>query len=92
VADFLREASKMILDFSGCDSVGLRLKEGDSYFHCEARRRVKQSFLYELIPPAQKDEGVSSSGWRKDSVLERLCDEILNRRFVPYEKRKFLDR
>jgi len=81
VADFLRAASKMILDFSGCDSVELRLKEGDSYFHCEAKRRVKQSFLYEFIPPAQKDEGVSSSGSQKDSALERLCDDILNRRF-----------
>jgi two-component system NtrC family sensor kinase len=81
VADFLRAASKMILDFSGCDSVELRLKEGDSYFHCEARRRVKQSFLYEFIPPAQKDEGVSSSGSQKGSALEILCDDILNCRF-----------
>ncbi len=81
VTDFLRAASKMILDFSGCDSVELRLKEGDSYFHCKAKRRVKQSFLYEFIPPAQKDEGVSSSGSQKDSALERLCDDILNRRF-----------
>lgn len=81
VADFLREASKMILAFSGCDSVELRLKEGDSYSHCEARRRAKQSFLYELIPRVQKDEGVSSSGSQKDSALERLCDDILNGRF-----------
>jgi GAF domain-containing protein len=79
VADFLHAASKMILDFSGCDSVELRLKEGDSYFHCKAKRRVNQSFLYEFIPPAQKDEGVSSSGSQKDSALEGLCDDILNR-------------
>ncbi len=71
----------MILDFSGCDSVELRLKEGDSYSHCEAKRRAKQSFLYEHIPRAQKDDGMSGSGSRKDSALERLCDDILNRRF-----------
>jgi two-component system NtrC family sensor kinase len=81
VADFLREASKMILDFSGCDSVELRLKEGDSYSHCEAKRGAKQSFLYEHIPRVQKDDGVSSSGWQKDSGLERLCVYILNGRF-----------
>jgi two-component system NtrC family sensor kinase len=81
VADFLREASKMILDFSGCDSVELRLKEGDSCFLCEAKRRAKQSFLYEHIPRAQEHDGVSSSGSEKDSPLERLCDDILNGRF-----------
>jgi len=81
VADFLREASKMILDFSGCDSVELRLKEGDSCFLCEAKRRAKQSFLYEHIPRAEEHDGVSSSGSQKDSPLERLCDDILNGRF-----------
>jgi two-component system NtrC family sensor kinase len=81
VADFLREASKMILDFSGCDSVELGLKEGDSYSHCEARQRAKQSFLYEHIPRAQEDDGVSSSGSQKNSALERLCDDILNGRY-----------
>jgi signal transduction histidine kinase len=71
----------MILDFSGCDSVELRLKEGDSYSQCEAKRRVKQSFLYEHITRAQKHDGVSISGSQKDSALERLCDDILNGRF-----------
>ena len=76
--DFLREVSKMLMDFSGCDAVELRLKEGDNYSRCEARRRAKQFFRFEIIPRAQYEDGESISGSQKDSDLERLCNYIVH--------------
>lgn len=35
-SDFLREISKAIMDFSGCDAVELHLVERGKYFHCTA--------------------------------------------------------
>lgn len=76
--DFLREISKMLMDFSGCDTVELRFKEDDNYFRCEARRHHKQFSRFEIIPLAQNEDGESISGSQKDPGLEMLCNYIVN--------------
>jgi signal transduction histidine kinase len=71
----------MLMDFSGCDAVELRLKDADNYSRCEARRRSKQFFHFEIIPRAQNDDGESISGLQKDSGLERVCNYIAHGHF-----------
>jgi signal transduction histidine kinase len=81
VVEFLREVSKTLVDFSGCDAVELLLKEGDNYFRCEARRRAKQFFRFEIIPSARNDGVRSVSGSQKDSGLGWICNYIIHGRF-----------
>jgi len=83
VIEFLREVSKMLLDFSGCDAVELLLKEGENYSRCEANRHAKQFFHFEIIPRAQNEDGESIPGTQKDSDLERLCNYIVHGRIDP---------
>ena len=81
VIDFLREVSKMVMEFSGCDAVELRLKEGYNYSLCEVRRGAKEFFRFEIIPWNQDDDGGSISGSQKDSGLELLCNCITHGHF-----------
>ncbi len=81
VVEFLREVSKTLVDFSGCDAVELLLKEGDHYLRCEARRRAKQFFRFEIIPSARNDGVRSVSGSEKDSGLGWICNYIIHGRF-----------
>lgn len=81
VIDFLREVSKMVMEFSGCDAVELRLKEGYNYSRCEVKRGAKQFFRFEIIPWTQDDDGGSISDSQKDSGLELLCNCIVHGHF-----------
>ena len=81
VIDFLREVSKMVMEFSGCDAVELRLNQGYDYSRCEVRRGAKQFFRFEIIPWTQDDDGGSISDSQKDSGLELLCNCIAHGHF-----------
>ncbi len=81
--DFLREVSKMLMDFSGCDAVELRLKEGENYSRCEVNRHAKQFFRFEIIPRAENEECKSIPGSQKDSGFERLCNYIIHGHIDP---------
>jgi hypothetical protein len=74
---FLREVSKMLLEFSGCDAVELRLKEGENYSRCEANRHAKQFFRFEIIPRAQNEDGERIPGSQKDSAFNPTSDNVL---------------
>ncbi|MDH4258154.1 MAG: hypothetical protein OEV50_05020, partial [Candidatus Aminicenantes bacterium] len=48
--DFLNEASKILMEFSGCDSVEMWLKERGKYYRSEVTRSRKRPFRYEIMP------------------------------------------
>lgn len=79
--DFLREVSRMLLDFSGCDAVELRLKGRDKYHRCEATRRPKQSFIVEHLLCTQTEDGKMIPCLQDDSGVETLCRKIILGRF-----------
>lgn len=81
--DFMREVSKMLLDFSGCDAVELRLNRRDKCYRAETKRRLKRPFRFEIMPCAQNKEGKVIPCSQDDSGLERLCREIVSKRFAP---------
>jgi signal transduction histidine kinase len=76
--DFLREVTKLVVGFSGCNVVELWVEENEVQSRCEARRHPKESFRFEMTRNVQN--GTVS---RNHSHLERLSREILSGHFDP---------
>jgi signal transduction histidine kinase len=81
--EFLQEASRILLEFSGCNSVGLWLKERGKYYISEVTRSRKQPFHLEIMPSLQNEDGKTIPGKQKNSRLEQLCIDILLGHFDP---------
>ncbi len=76
----LKEVSKRIIRFSGCDTVELWLKDREKYFCCRADRRPKASSVAEISLSAEKGKGGKIPGPEDDPRLFRLCQDILRDR------------
>jgi two-component system NtrC family sensor kinase len=81
--DFLREVSKMLLDFSGCDTVELRVMERNKYYRCETTHSPKRPFRSEIKPCVKNEDGELIPGSQDDSDLEQLCKDVFRGRFDP---------
>jgi two-component system NtrC family sensor kinase len=81
--DFLNEASKILMEFSGCDSVQMWLKERGKYYCSEVTRSKKRPFHFEIIPTMENDEGRIIPKLRRKSSLEQLCRDIILGQFDP---------
>jgi len=79
--DFLREISQVLLDFSGCDAVEVRLSDGDLHYRWEASRRPEEAIVFELARWTGDDDGRVIPACDDDSPLERLCRSVACRRF-----------
>jgi signal transduction histidine kinase len=55
--DFLREISRELLDFSGCETIKLWLNEGDKYVHTRISSRTKQTAHYEKVLSVESEKG-----------------------------------
>jgi signal transduction histidine kinase len=84
--DFLREVSKMLMEFCRCDAVELRLRDPDLYFRWEAVKRPKRAFRFVIMPNGQAESGAISriapdSGLQDSASLERLRRDVVRGRF-----------
>jgi signal transduction histidine kinase len=79
--DFLREVSHVLLDFSGCDAVEVRLSHGGLHYRWEATRRPEEAISFELARWITDEEGTVIPASSDDSSLERLCRSVAGRRF-----------
>jgi two-component system NtrC family sensor kinase len=79
--DFLREVSQLLLDFSGCDAVEVRLSHGDLHYRWEAARRPQEAIVFELARWIVGEDGMVIPASRGESPLERLCHSVAGRRF-----------
>ena len=77
--DFLRETTRMLLDFSACDEVELRLKWTDTCFRCEATHRSVQPFEVEVTRFKDTERGAWFVHFRDENVLERLCQVLVGK-------------
>ena len=75
--EFAREVSRMLIDFSGCDAVELRLKRGGKYYLCQAKRGIRQWFRFEPLPCSQTEDGRLIPCPQKDSAMEILCRDVI---------------
>jgi len=79
--DFLREVSKVLMDFTGCDAVEIRLNDGDLHYRWGAARRPKSASRFELLRWTLDDDGTVIPASRDNSDLERLCRGVACRQF-----------
>lgn len=75
--DFMREVANILMDFSGCDAVELRLKAHDKCYCFEIERSTRKAPRFEIINCVRDEDGgiIPCSG--DDSGLECLCRDIL---------------
>lgn len=81
--DFINEASKILLKFSGCDAVQMWLKERGKYYSGEVSRSKKSPFHFEIMPTIKRSGRSIIPKLRKKSYLEQLCRDIILKQFNP---------
>lgn len=59
--DFMREVSKMLMEFSRCDAVELRLRDPELYYLWEATGRPDEPFRFAILPDPQTPSGIPDS-------------------------------
>ncbi len=82
-ADFLREVSELLLDFSGCDAIEVRLNDGELHYCWEAARRPEKSVRFNLARWLRTESGRVIPASEASTDLERLCKDVALRRFDP---------
>ena len=75
--DFAREVSNMLIDFSGCDVVELRLKRHERYFLCRTTKDGEPHFTCDQRPCTKAGEDKMIACSDEDSPLENLCRDII---------------
>jgi len=85
-----RDLIKATVDFlqrqSGCDAVGIRLKEGDDYPYYETRGFPPEHVLLENKLCATDEFGCVIRDFKGDPVLECMCGNVICGRFDPSKK------
>ncbi len=82
-ADFLREVSELLLDFSGCDAIEVRLNDGDLHYCWEAARQPEKTVRFDLARWLRTESGRVIPASEESTDLERLCKAVALRRFDP---------
>ena len=75
--DYLREVSKILLDFSGCDEIELWIKRRKKYFYCTARGGSGESFKFDVRIGRNEEEGGVVTGNKGDADLRWLAGEVM---------------
>jgi len=78
--DFLEELTKLLLDFSGCDAVELRVGRGDQCLRCEAVRRGTRPVVLEVTRRRRPDQNVLLACRRRGNGLDAICRMLVQKR------------
>jgi two-component system NtrC family sensor kinase len=83
--DFVREVSKMILDFSACDAVEVRLRRRERYFRCITQKDQNGTpvFRFEHFPCMETSEGKLIPCLKQEGGIEKLCRDVILGQFDP---------
>jgi two-component system NtrC family sensor kinase len=81
--DFLHQASKILMEYSGSDSVGMWLKERGKFYRSEVTRSKILPFYFEILPVEKDKNGRIIPKLRENTWLERLSQDIFIGRFDP---------
>ncbi len=71
--EFQHEVSKMLIEFSGCDALELRVTEDKLHYRWEVTMATHVSFRFEKLPYAKDEKGVPLPCLPDDSGLEQTC-------------------
>ncbi|MCX6826172.1 MAG: ATP-binding protein [candidate division Zixibacteria bacterium] len=69
--------SRLIIDFSGCDALEMRLKERNRHYRSEMIRGKKLAFRMEVIPEVKNEPSEIFPGPGAKTDLEKLCAFII---------------
>ncbi len=75
--DFLQETSKIITDFSGCDAVELRFREGNRIYRCKNIKEATTTFQVETVSCSETEDSKITSICQNNRGLERLCCDVI---------------
>ena len=81
--DLIRAAVTFFQEKSGCEAVGIRLKDGDDYPYYEARGFSQEFLLSENRLCAQDDAGQPIRDSAGNPVIECMCGNVICGRFDP---------
>ncbi len=81
--DFLHEASKILMDFSGSDSVGMWLKERGKFYRSEVTRSRVCPFRFEIMSVEKDKFGRIIPKLKENTWLERISRDVFIGRFDP---------
>jgi len=76
--DFFREISDMLMGFSGCEALELRVKHGDLHYRWRAERNAQTANAFDLIPGRALPDGRTIPCVENGDILERLCGMVLS--------------
>lgn len=74
--DFMHEVSRILLEFSGCDMVELRMKAHGKYYRSCLLRNSSKASIFEIMDCARSKEGRIVGCFRDGSCEEILCRDI----------------
>ena len=77
----LTEISRMLIRFSGCDALELRLTDGELRYRWEAEIEPEENFNFELLPHVDDEKGVHIPCLPYDAGLEQICMNVLTGEF-----------
>ncbi len=75
-SEFLKEVSRLLFGFSGCDAIEIRMTDGDLNYRWEATRAPVENFKFQIMPFAQGTRGEYIPCSIEDSALERVCKSV----------------
>ncbi len=82
-AEFLQEISELLLDFSGCDAIEVRLNDQELHYRWEATRRPKKAVRFDLARWLTAGDGRVIPAADERTDMERLCRDVALRHFHP---------
>jgi len=81
--DLLHEATSLLSEWSGCQAVGVRLRDGDDFPYYETRGFPREFILAESSLCRRGPDGQVARDFKGNPVLECMCGNILSGRFDP---------
>jgi signal transduction histidine kinase len=81
--DFLHEASKILMEFSGCDSVEMWLMERGKFYRSTVGKSSNRAFQFEIMPAIKNVDGRNEPDIKEDSKLGQMCKNIFLGQFDP---------
>ena len=76
--DFIRDASRMVVEFSGCDSIEFWLRDGNAYHCCIAGGPPEWSFTREVLDHLPGYDTGSARSPEQASDLNRLASIVFS--------------
>ena len=79
-AQLLKELARILITFSGCDTIRLVLRDRGRCYRCELTSDETKPFLFDVQPGSPGTGGESTWSAGENDALEQLCDDIISRR------------